>query len=125
MKHCAAWISKSLTIAACALTLGLVCSAQATRTATDVPDSHVDFYAGYGYFQPIDSGINGFSYQKIDNFNSTSNLSFYFSHYIGFQLEGAYFSGNSPRGAFGQCRGPFPLSLIHISEPTRQAEISY
>ena len=108
MNRCAAWISKSLTIAACALTLGLVCSAQATRTATDVPDSHVDFYAGYGYLQPIDSGINGFSYQKIDNFNATSNLSFYFNHYLGFQLEGAYFSGNSPRGAFGQCRGPFP-----------------
>jgi hypothetical protein len=108
MNHCAAWIAKSLTIAACASMLGLSCSAQATRPVTDVPDSHVDFYAGYGYFQPIDSGINGFTYQKIDNFNATSNLSFYFNHYLGFQLEGVYFSGNSPRGSFGQCRGPFP-----------------
>jgi len=104
MNRCAAWISKYLTVTACALTLGLACTAQATRTATDVPDSHVDFYAGYGYFQPIKSGINGYSYQRIDNFNATSNLSFYFNHYIGLQFEGVYFSGNSPRGAFGQCR---------------------
>ena len=108
MNHCAAWISKSLTVAVCALTLGLTCSAQATRSATNVPDSKVDFYAGYGYFQPISSSINGYSYQRIDNFNVTSNLSFYFNHYIGLQFEGVYFSGNSPRGAFGQCRGPFP-----------------
>jgi len=108
MNYCASWISKSLTVAACALTLGVACSAQATRTATDVPDSKIDFYAGYGYFQPISSGINGFSYQRIDNFNATSNLSFYFNHYIGLQFEGVYFSGNSPRGEFGQCRGPAP-----------------
>jgi hypothetical protein len=108
MNRCAASISKSLLVAVCALTLGLACYAQATRPATDVPDSRVDFYGGYGYFQPIDSSINGYSYQRIDNFNATSNLSVYFNHYIGLQLEAVYFSGNSPRGEFGQCRGPYP-----------------
>ena len=108
MKYRASWISKSLTVVACALALELACSAQATRTATDVPDSKVDFYAGYGFFQPFSSAINGYSYQRISNFNVTSSLSFYLNHYIGLQVEGAYFSGDSPRGAFGQCRGPFP-----------------
>src|ERR1700744_3850243 len=97
-------ISKSSLVAVCALVLGATGFAQALKTATDVPVSKVDFYAGYGYLHPVNSDINNYSYQDIYNFNVTSSLSYFFSRYIGAQVEGQYFSGNSPRGAFGQCR---------------------
>jgi hypothetical protein len=97
-------ISKFSLVAVGALALGAACSAQATKTATDVPVSKIDFYAGYGYLHPINSDINNYQYQDIYNFNVTSSLSAYFNRYLGVQVEGQYFSGNSPRGAFGQCR---------------------
>lgn len=68
---------------------------QAMKSASDYPDSKVDIYAGYAYWHPIDSGINGYQYQDISNPNLTASVSFFFNHYIGVQMEGAYFSGNN------------------------------
>lgn len=92
-------------------TLALVCaaqpsaSAQAFRSAHEGPESRADLYLGYGYFHPVNSDINNIPYQDIYNFpNGTMSLTYYLGRYLGVQGEIGYFSGSSPRGAFGQCR---------------------
>jgi hypothetical protein len=96
-------ISQTALVAVCVLTLGPACFAQAIPTATETPDSKVDFYAGYGYFHPVNSDIGNHPYLSIHNQNVTSNLSIYLSHYVGFQIEASYFDGPSVLGVEGQC----------------------
>lgn len=91
--------------------LALVCAAlpsakaQAFRTASESHESKMDVYLGYGYFHPINSDINNIPYHDIYNFpNGTLSVTYYLGRYLGVQGEIGYFSGNSPRGAFGQCR---------------------
>jgi hypothetical protein len=103
MRRSIAQISKSSLVAACTFTLGVGCFAQATPTATEIPTSKVDFYAGYGYFRPVNSDIGNHPYQSIYNLNATASISFYTSRYLGLQVEASYFDGPSPRGALGQC----------------------
>ena len=76
------------------LGLALSCSAQATKTASDHIDSRVDVYGGYGYFHPINSGIDGFQFQDVSNPNATASVTGYFNKYVGIQIEGGYFSGS-------------------------------
>jgi outer membrane protein OmpA-like peptidoglycan-associated protein len=68
--------------------------AQATKPATDYPDSRIDIYAGYGYIHPVNSDINQYKYQPVSNLNTTVSVAGYFNHYFGIQAEGSYFSGN-------------------------------
>lgn len=97
-------ISTSAIVCAAAIG-GIACQAQALRTVSDIPDSKVDIYLGYGWFNPIKSGINGIYYHEIYNFpNGTLSATRYFGRYLGAQAEIAYFSGSAPRGSFGQCR---------------------
>jgi hypothetical protein len=96
-------MSNSSLVAVCALTFGLTCFGQALPTATETPDSKVDFYTGYGYFNPVNSDIANVPFVSIYNLNTTASLSIYLGQHVGFQIEGSYFSGPSPRGAFGQC----------------------
>jgi len=96
-------VLESLLVAAAALATALTASAQAFKTATEIPDSRVDIYVGYGYFHPVNSDIGFHPYQSIYNQNATLGISGYFNRYVGLQVEGAYFSSNSQRGLLGQC----------------------
>lgn len=80
--------------------------AQAGAGGTEHPDSRVELYGGYGYFHPTNSGINGFQYQDVSNPNATVSFGGFFNRYIGLQMEGSYFSGNSEhRAYFPNCTG--------------------
>ena len=46
-----------LAVAVSLLGMGAKLNAQATKSATEHPDSRVDIYGGYGYFHPINSGV--------------------------------------------------------------------
>jgi hypothetical protein len=74
--------------------------AQAKKTSSEYPDSRIDLYGGYGYLHPINSGINGIQYQNVYNLNATASASYWINHYIGVQIEGGYFSGNSEHRPF-------------------------
>ena len=88
-------------LSACALLLGATAArAQAGGSGTEHPDSRTEIYAGYGYFHPINSGIDGFQYQDVYNPNATVSLSGFFNRYVGLQLEGGYFSGTNQHKAF-------------------------
>lgn len=52
-------------------------SAQASRSATEHPDSRVDVYGGYGYFHPINSGVGSKRYRRSQSVirNSGANKS--------------------------------------------------
>ncbi len=103
MHRLSARVSKSSLLAACIFAFALPSFAQSRPALTEIPDSHYDVYAGYGYFHPIDAGIGGHNYVSIYNKNTTVSVTDYFNRYIGVQIEGGYFSGPSKRGILGQC----------------------
>jgi hypothetical protein len=95
--------------------------AQAAKSAADHTDSRVDIYAGYGYFHPLNSGINGYQYQDVDNLNATAAVTVFFNKYIGVQAEGGYFSGNSEHAIYNsslatKCSGESCSQLIYTAE---------
>jgi hypothetical protein len=49
----------TLSVAACLLTVAGQCRAQGANSVNEHPDSRIDIYGGYGYFHPINSGIDG------------------------------------------------------------------
>lgn len=83
----------SLAVAASLLSAGANLSGQATRSATEYPDSRVDIYGGYGFFHPLNSGVGQKQYFDINNLNTTISVTGYFNRYIGIAMEGGYFSG--------------------------------
>ncbi|WP_263410503.1 hypothetical protein [Terriglobus tenax] len=95
------------TLASAAL---LLCSplalAQATKSGlSEQKFSRIDIYAGYGYLKPINTSINGQTFNSIYNKNMTISVTGYLTQHWGIQGEVGYFSADSPRGAFGQCIG--------------------
>lgn len=82
-------------VAASGLALASACHAQAVTSAFEIPDSRVDLYAGYGYFHPINSGINHYQYSDIYAPNVTASVTGYFNRFVGVQMEGAYFNGQA------------------------------
>lgn len=95
----------TLTLGALAL-LPAAARAQAGGAGTEHPDSRLELYGGYGYFHPVNSGIAGYQYQDVFNPNATVSLSGFLNRYVGLQLEGGYFSGNSEhRAYFPNCTG--------------------
>ena len=84
----------SLSVAVCLLVGVTQCRAQGAASANEHPDSRFDVYGGYGYFHPINSGIDGKQYVDVYNPNATASVTGYFNHFIGVQIEGGYFSGN-------------------------------
>jgi hypothetical protein len=95
------------------LSAGSMAHAQATQSeGTIYPDSRVDIYAGYAYIHPMNSDINNFEYQPVKNPNVTLSVSAFFNHYVGVQVEGAYFSGN------GEHQGFAPATGFHCSSET-------
>jgi outer membrane protein OmpA-like peptidoglycan-associated protein len=106
--------SPSLTAKTClALGLGLSALGASAHAQTqtgpkptpDVAPSKLDIYGGYGYIRPFSSlSYNGGEeYKDVSNSNATLGLSYFFTHHIGFEVKGEYFSAPSARGAVGQC----------------------
>jgi len=77
--------------------------AQALGSGSDQPTSKLEIYAGYGFFHPLSSTVNGYYYQDIKNPNATASISAYFNRYLGAQVEGEYFSGNGEHKSIGPC----------------------
>jgi hypothetical protein len=95
--------------------------AQAKKAVTDHTDSRFDVYAGYGYFHPINSGINGYQYQDVSNPNATVSVAGYFNRYVGLQMEGGYFSGNGEHTIYSTstgvgCPGESCDQLVYTAE---------
>jgi hypothetical protein len=64
-------------------------SAQNTPASSGISDSKFDLYGGYGYFHPLNSGINGYQYVDIYNMNATGSITGFFNRYVGVQIEAA------------------------------------
>ncbi len=104
-------------LTAVALWLPAKAAAQASGAGTEHPDARAEIYGGYGYFHPVDSGINGFQYQDVSNPNATVSVSGYFNRYIGLQLEGGYFSGNNEhKPYFPGCAGSACDQLVYTAQ---------
>src|SRR5579872_5225656 len=84
-----------LAVAASLLGASANMSAQASKSATEYPDSRVDIYGGYGYFHPINSGVGLKQYFDVTNANATASVTGWFNHYVGVQMESGYFSGTN------------------------------
>src|SRR5579875_4160437 len=93
-------------LAAGCLLLPAGAGAQATGAGVEHPDSRTEIYGGYGYFHPVNSGIDGFQYQDVSNPNATVSFTGFFNRYIGIQIEAGYFSGeNEHKPYFPTCTG--------------------
>jgi hypothetical protein len=92
------------------------CLAQAAKGGTTYADSRVDVYGGYGYFHPINSGVNGYQYQPVYNPNATVSVSVFFNRYFGVQAEGGYFSGTNEHAQYIPCSGESCSQLIYTAE---------
>ena len=84
-----------MTLAACLLGSAAHSVAQGAASVNEHPDSRIDIYGGYGYFHPINSGIDGKQYVDVYSPNATASVSYYFNHFVGVQMEGEYFSGSN------------------------------
>lgn len=85
--------------------LAVSAHAQAKKTSSENPDSHIDLYGGFGYLHPIqttlfDSAVRNVPFQNVYNANVTASVTFWFSHHLGVQAEGTYFSGNNEHVQF-------------------------
>ncbi len=106
-----------LVLALISLGTAAFCPAQAAKSGTEHVDSRVDIYGGYGYFHPLNSGVNGYQYQSVYNPNATASVSVYFNRYFGVQMEGGYFSGTTEHVAYlPTCTGETCSQLIYTAE---------
>jgi len=85
--------------------LSAAAHAQAKKTSSENADSHVDLYGGYGYLHPLqgqlfNSEVHDIPFQNVYNANVTASATFWFTHHLGIQAEGTYFSGNNEHLAF-------------------------
>jgi hypothetical protein len=92
-------------------------NAQASKSATEYPDSRVDIYGGYGYFHPINSGVGFKQYFDVTNPNATVSVTGYFNRYIGVAMEGGYFSGEREHAAYNpNCVGEGCSQLVYTAQ---------
>jgi hypothetical protein len=91
--------------------------AQATKSATEYPDSRVDIYGGYGYFHPINSGVGFKQYFDVNNMNGTVSVTGYFNRFIGVAAEAGYFSGTREHAVYNpNCAGEGCSQLVYTAE---------
>lgn len=100
------------------LSLGITASAlaQAMKSSSENPDSKFEIYGGYGYWHPVDSGVGSKFYQPVSNPNATVSTTYYFSRYIGAQIEGGYFSGSREHAQYFGCNGASCDQLVYTAE---------
>jgi len=101
-------------------TLGIAAAispAQAIKGGEEHIDSRVDIYGGYGYFHPLNSGIDGYKFQSVYNPNATVSVSAWFNRYFGVQIEGGYFSGTTEHKQYlPSCSGETCSQLVYTAE---------
>jgi hypothetical protein len=85
-------IASAVFLAIPALTHSLL--AQAAPPAAGPSLSRADIYAGYGYFRPVNSDINGYKYPTL-TFGAVGSVAGYFTNHIGVQVEGNYSPNSS------------------------------
>jgi len=91
--------------------------AQAKPSATVRSNSGVDIYGGYGFFQPLNSYVNGYQYHSIANPNATGSVAVYFTNKFGAQVEGSYFTGNNNKNnEYGSCAVVLCNQKIYTAE---------
>lgn len=106
-----------LAVAASLLGASANMGAQASKSATEYPDSRVDVYGGYGYFHPINSGVGFKQYFDVDNANATISVTGYFNRYIGVATEAGYFSGVREHAVYNpNCVGEGCSQLVYTAE---------
>lgn len=106
-----------LTVAVSLLGMGAKLNAQATKSATEHPDSRVDIYGGYGYFHPINSGVGAKQFFDVDNMNGTVSVTGFFNRYVGIALESGYFSGTREHAVYNpNCVGEGCSQLVYTEE---------
>lgn len=106
-----------LAIAASLLGSAAQLNAQASRSATEYPDSRVDIYGGYGYFHPINSGVGLKQYFDVTNPNATVGVTGWFNHYMGVEMEAGYFSGTNEHQIYDpHCSKEECSQLIYTAE---------
>jgi hypothetical protein len=104
MSHWMPRLTKTALLAGCAALMAASSWGQAPVTAEGPSDdSKVDIYGGYGWWNPAGNGVGGFEYAQLYNPNATASVAFYFTKYLGFQLEGGYFSKGRTLTAAGAC----------------------
>ncbi len=92
-------------------------NAQASKSATEYPDSRVDIYGGYGYFHPLNSGVGFKQYFDVTNPNATVSVTGYFNRYVGVAMEGGYFSGEREHAAYNpNCVGEGCSQLVYTAQ---------
>jgi hypothetical protein len=98
-------------------TAAVASSGQDTKAGERHIDSRVDIYGGYGYFHPLNSGINGFQFQNVYNPNATIGVSTWFNRYFGVELEAGYFSGTTEHKQYvPNCTGETCSQLVYTAE---------
>jgi hypothetical protein len=106
-----------LAVAASILGVSANMNAQATKSATEYPDSRVDIYGGYGYWHPINSGVGYKQYFDVNNANATVSVAGFFNRYIGIAMEGGYFSGVREHAAYNpNCVGEGCSQLVYTAQ---------
>lgn len=106
-----------LAVAVSLLGMGTQLNAQATKSATEHPDSRVDIYGGYGYFHPINSGVGAKQFFDVDNMNGTVSVTGYFNRFMGVAAEAGYFSGVREHAAYDpNCVGEGCSQLVYTAE---------
>ncbi len=110
-----------LTVALFCLSAPACLTAQAAKSGVDHTDSRVDVYAGYGFWHPWNSGINGYQYQDVSNLNGTVSVTAFFNRYVGVQAEGGYFQGSGEHHLYdsvpgGGCTGANCNQLVYTAE---------
>ena len=107
----------ALSVAACLLAAAMQCRAQSAAGANEHPDSHFDLYGGYGYFHPMNSGIDGKQYVDLYTPNATASFTGYFNHFFGVQIEGGYFSGQGEHHVYNpNCTASACDQLIYTAQ---------
>ncbi|HEY4010316.1 MAG TPA: hypothetical protein VGM11_09220 [Acidobacteriaceae bacterium] len=104
-------------VAASLLGASITMGGQATKSASEYPDSRVDIYGGYGYFHPLNSGVGLKQYFDVDNLNTTISVTGYFNRFIGVTMEGGYFSGVREHAVYNpNCVGEGCSQLVYTAE---------
>jgi hypothetical protein len=107
----------ALTFLGLNLALASGCFAQAKPGAGVKSDSGIDIYAGYGFYQPLNSYVNGYQYHAIYNPNVTASFAYYITHGFGAQVEGSYFTGNNNvDNQYGSCAVNLCNQRIYTAE---------
>lgn len=106
-----------LAVVASLLGASMNMNGQASKSATEHPDSRVDIYGGYGYFHPINSGVGFKQYFDVNNANGTISATGYFNRYIGVAMEGGYFSGVREHAVYNpNCVGEGCSQLVYTAQ---------